>query len=546
MPGAIVGPAGGLVGPAGGLVGPDPGGAGPPGPGPAGPPAFPWVLFRGVVTGPELDWSNGILRVTLDCRDKNRLWHRVKAGIPQPGNFIETDGEQIEHDPAAAPFGDGTGIKDGSVFRWWVEHYWPGSPPLLFDVYETNPDWVYLPQLERLTARTDLGAFLDEFITYQDPYTRYHLDPDHHAWYRKLAPVGSVADRAVPAPYRLAGDAADVGAGTTFANITASWDMDRIRRRLFVAGKSSKSLTDPGPSGWVVNVDAPEDAGEEIIDAPSAITSADRDRIGAWYFANMFRAFLSGRAEVPIPGYDGWRVGQTLYAKDRQLNRYTTHPFGSGGFLPTIITQVQGRLAAPAAALGLGIRVDGTLLSDLIVSWQEFSFTETGFAQPGSARIVIELWDPNQAIAVPDLASIVVTTDGTAPLTYSLGFGDVEPSAWQNTFVRPPTAPWTYPDMYHFELILEDPDMPPGGTSRGVFQNLGSDNKAVPGAGVEAVIIAEVWGDEDETIESDEYTIDVTDGITNVFGQIPCIITRSASPTVPAVKWRFDAQWLQV
>lgn len=540
---------------------------------PTGPPTYPWTLFRGVVINPQVEWSKGILHLTLECRDYNRVWRRTKMGVPVIGNFLtQPDGTKIEVDPAAGSIYSGPPeLLDGTIIKGHVEHYWPiGGTPNTADIQATNPDFVALTAFQKWTSRTDVGSFFDEFIGYQDPYARYHLDADHRVWYRKLAPVGEVSGQAVPAPWAIVGDPADLAENTILANISASWDMDRVRRRLFVRGKTSES------SAWFENPLAPIDAGEEYIEAPGAITADDAAQVAAWHFANKYRAFLTGTAEIVLPsnsdgdfyGFDGFRVGQTLLAKDRQLARYTTHPMSDGeaGFLATIITAVAGQLAFGGSDgetilegeggdgfadleftpdLALGITLNSVLLDDYIVG-AVFRFNEQGFAQPGSATVELWLWDPDQTIEIIDLAPIVITTNGKSPLTYTLTFGDIEPGTLASMFAKEPYPSWVYQPTYHFETFYQDPNMPPGGGSHVWFQLTGADNKPVTGAGVPGLLSMLAWADEDETVVSDEYTL-VDEGSvieTNVYGQIYSTVIRASSPSVPAVKWDADAEWI--
>lgn len=513
---------------------------------PTGPPSYPFRLFHGQVTNPQLEWSSGILHVTLDCRDYNRLWNRIKVGIPIPGDNIDTPNGPVAEDPAAAPFGDGSGLGDGSVLRYLVGHYWPGAVPSFADIRQTNPVWVYRTALEAMTARTDLGAYWDRVQSYQDPYARRHLDADHHLWYRKLAPIGLTSDQAVAAPFSICGDLADRDTLIVPANIRPSWDIDRLRRRLFVQAATEEA------SVWATNPAAPIDAGEEYIDALGATTATEANAIGTWHLANKWRAFLTATAEITLPvepwgnlALDGWRVGQTLYAKDPQLARYTTHPISDGGtgFLATIITGVTGRFAAPPPAGALSVSIGGVTLDDHIQGWEAFTFTETGFAQVGTAHLELWLWDPAQTIAIADLAEIIITKTSAAPMIYTLTFGDVEPGSLSAELARDAVPAGNYDPGYHFSQLYEDPNMPPGGSSKVTFQLLAAADKPLSWPGFSALLTMECLGDELGIVVSDEYTLD-DDGSTidtNNLGQVYSIVRRVATPTTPAVKWDVSA-----
>lgn len=490
-------------------------------------------LFRGVVISPTFDRDQGMLHVVLDCRDYNRLWHRIKAGIPNPGTTLDQpDGTHIAEDPAAGPFGDGSGLKDGSVFREWISHYWPsGSTPSLDQVEETNPDWEYVFTLEKFTSPTDVGGWLDEFITHQNPYTRYHYAPDGRAWYRALAPAGTLPASPVYAPKRICGDPEDIDGDTLIANITPTWSWDAIRRRVWINGKTVDAQK------WVVNTDAPLDAGEEIVDAPGALVEVQADSIGAWYLANKYRSFVSATVDLTNPTVNVFRVGQSLLIKDREFSKFVDHDLD---FMPTIITRADGKI--PTAQAGITITLDGVEPA-LIVDWTALSWSEIGFAQVGSARIELWIWDPEATVEIADLARVLITTDDTVPITWTLACGDVEPStlaAALDIGTGPKFIPEPY---YHFETHYSDPDMPPGGVGYGWLQLCTADGSSERQSGVVADISIEAWADEDQTVPSDEYTTDDSTGTTNGLGQIYPIIRRELTPTDPAVKWKLVGEW---
>jgi hypothetical protein len=490
-------------------------------------------LFRGLALGPKLEiLANERLRVTLDVQDYNALFPLVAVGAPDGGSAIDqADGTTLAVDPLALNY---------SIQHTLGPGYWPSGGVLAvdWDTFFLADEPPGVPVVDWETAMSDLGAFLTELTKRVNAGAHYWMTwPDFGGWpidsgpalqfhWRSLTmtdaalqgfgtadqqyamgfPAQTPAD-VIAAPYELdrdagwAGDVADMPAGVALqpAALDVAYDWSKLRSRAYVRGGTPVPVNgSQGGSGWVSGghgIVVPTDV---YVDAPGVLDKATRDMVGHWHLDREFIELMTGAAHVQ-PGYDGWRVGQTVLITSKTLGRFYAHPLFRR---PTIIQSVRGKMVAPAPAIS--VYVNGVDMSTKVVEWTSLAFEEV-LGSPGKATVVFEValspdWDDETVYAIgdrvhygtyqcralatgaghspatapdawwtldPDLfiekgADILICSDGCA-IEYDLEFGDVPAGSLAAEVAKPKVEAPKGPAYKFSDPKVEDPAMPVGG-----------------------------------------------------------------------------------
>jgi hypothetical protein len=464
-------------------------------------------LFRGRCLELEMERVGTAARAHLTVEDWNGLIDQIPVGAPDGFSFVtQDDGTDLAVDPLALNSGG----------NHYMHDYWPlpGLPPGVdFDTfYDLTLSPPTLPvRLDRYTALTTLRSVMDDDAAHVSGAVRYWLDPDLAFHWVELPPsdiiFGNGTDSLImtraqqaaqqyamlwpafdvtslsTAPYIL-GDTLDKAGGITMPmRMSLKWDWRQMRERLYIRGS-----TVPG-SGYVIADDAgmsPSVAGgREYIDAPGSLYADDKQAIGIWNFRQNFRELLTGSASIS-PGFDGWRVGQSLVVSDAVLSQLFDHDISNRVLT---IQSVRGMLKVPA-----------------------------------------------QDSDDPDAGDII----------YDLAFGDIPRGSLARQLAQIP-EPDPPAVIYHFIVTVDDPNMPDGGSSPVKAQLADAGNAPVRMGGVPLEWVQPIFQFEDnaETTPGTVYTLADDTGTTDAAGTVFSTITRSGTPTAE-YHWHVEAVALPV
>lgn len=514
--------------------------------------------------------GGGAVRVTLDCEDYNGLWDKMAVGAPDGTQFVtQADGTDIAIDPNAVA---------GSIVSM-LDAYWrapialvpdPITGPDIDDTYILAPIPPGVPVLQWYTDLTMLRAALDDMAAHVSGAVRYWIDPDLRPHWRELLPsqieVGNgatgtfteLAEQAYmmlwpsPDPSQIVDAPFSIGPIFDGAQIMAEessidWDYSHVAYRAYVRGS-----TVPG-SGFnePLQIDAYFGSGDQYIDAPGSIYKDDKNAILAWYAAKNLKPFIVGSARTS-PGYDGWRVGQTLLVTDADLAL-----FSSGGDIvienrPFTIQGVTGTLKG--AGQPIGVRI-GVIDATTMVSVQSFNWNET-LGEAGRASVVLELLNQPQGMTLPTPMPFSIPPacdielyipDGTSPvIEYELDFGDIPPGALSRQLAKIPDPP-APAVVYKFKVSVDDPNMPDGASSRVTAQLTDGAGAEVKLAGVPMEWVAPIFQFEDnaETTPGTVYTLADDVGTTDAAGCVFSTVNRSGAKTAE-YHWHVEAVALPI
>jgi hypothetical protein len=518
-----------------------------------GAPGYPWNLFLGQVIGVAVTRVGPLLKARLRLSDLNRLWDLIAVGAPQFGNQLRLPdppplGTVVDIDPNALNYGIGAG--DGGVVKYKVDAYWPVSPypgvPDVTDVVDTNPEYSGGdPVIDWTTALSTLAAWNAAFDARQGPFTRTWIDPDNKIQHRKVGQDGG-SDQRVPAPYGFSSDGPWTATTVMPMSMDIDWDLSNVRRRVFVRGGT------PVSSRWFPGAVAPPQSGEAYIDAPGALTYEEAQIIASWHARWTYVPRMSGSIAVQ-PGLDGWRVGQVVPLTDPVLSRYQELDA-----YEAIVQSVKGTLVSPGAS-DLGIEIDGVDWSEFVSDWSSLTFGETGFGQPDSADLTIEIFDESGDLTIADNASVRIFKNGPlAEIQYQLTVGDAPVGSLASQTDNTSTVPVPFYQgspraVYRFAIMITDRAAPlvdgliaeltAQGTSVVVSAQL-TDIAGVPVflAGVIAEWFIIVWANDAGTIPGTGITLETFTGETDTNGRIYNTILQSG--VFNAVSYQVDCRYL--
>lgn len=508
----------------------------------AGPPTYPWNLFRGMVTDVSLDRNGPLLKLTLTMSDYNRLLPLVKLGVEEVNNsyFTQPDGTKIWFDPAAytPPGGLGT---DAPVVTNLFGTYWKGPFPLdattrvhaLINFDRTNS----LQEQIWYTSISDLRALLDGYAQRVGPGVRLWIDADFMVNWTIPQPIAGEPDFRVQAPWSISGDGPFAGFQEMPISMPISYAQGACRFRLWVKGST------PVASLWVGNPDItiPFWAGEDYVDGQGAVTAETARQLGLAAFRSTFRELLQGKAKIQA-GKDGWRVGQWVNVGDDVYSRYVRHPLPNPDY-GAVVMGVSGRLVGPGGGLHISINgLDSTNWDAVISSWDSFTFTETGFGQPGTATVVLEILPdavipfeaaPGQ-ITVGKNADVRIFTDGTADIEYDIDFGDIPRASPFTEAKAEKTAQALTTPVYNFVIWGGYTFVPVGGFVPITFQLVDGSGNPDKTAGVALETVLLQWSDFLETVPGTGYSLDDAAGLTNTLGQFYTFLRRTTGTAIVA------------
>lgn len=414
-----------FVGPAGGLVGPDGGGAGPfinPAP---PPPVGGFNLYRGRIVGVSADRQGSTAILTLDLEDSNRQFGITAIGRPLNSFYYDQSvpPTRIYFEPAFQ------GLNTAGAAANFLNKmsYMPGPYPANYGVHMELND-VQENIIDYSTTQNFLKDLFDDLAAHVGGQLRYWIDPDTVARWTLIPPAdltGMVTNPyEVDAPFKLVNDAGPWPAGTIMpGSMKLNWDWKPIARSVFVNAATSDACI------YVAIPGAPDGAGDVYVQAPGVIDKDTALAVANWHIAQNFRELLTGTAIIE-PGRDsagtqtdGWRVGQTLTLTDSNYDGFVDHEINGAKL---IIQKVSGKTVGGGSGIGVTFfpitNPDNDFTSRLLVD--SFSWEEIGFGQVGKATLVIKV-DATESFSITKLAEVLIRTDGTADIQYSLEFGDI-------------------------------------------------------------------------------------------------------------------------